>query len=246
MIVTQTLPLPIHFVSDVHWPLQRDYPAGKPFLAFLDSLEGQGGTLILLGDIFDFWFEWREVVPAYWFDLLLRLGRLKRQGLVIWFISGNHDFHPGSYLHQEVGLNISHDPLEFRARDKCFYVAHGDGLARRDKGYRLLKSVIRHPASIWLYSHLLHPDWGISLARKTSAASRKHRKIDKEAWAEEYFAFARERFAEGYDHVILGHLHHPQLRILGEKSYLNCGDWLSQFSYGRYDGQRLELLRWSF
>jgi UDP-2,3-diacylglucosamine hydrolase len=238
------LPLPVWFVSDVHWPLTRTYVQGQPFLSFLESLEGKGGSLILLGDIFDFWFEWREVVPAYWFDLFYRLRRLIDRGTRILFVNGNHDFHPGSYLEKEIGLELSPDELVFRAGEKRFHACHGDGLARRDRGYRLLKKVIRHPASIWLYKTLLHPDWGIALARWTSHTSRKHRQIDKAAWAEEYFDFARTGFERGADYVVLGHLHYPELRQAGEKAYLNCGDWLSDHTYGFYDGRTLQLRHW--
>lgn len=245
MIIESPLPLPLHIVSDVHWPLRRDYENGRHFLAFLDSLADEGGTLILLGDIFDFWFEWREVVPAYWFDLFHRFRCLMEKGTKIWFVCGNHDFHPGSYLRDEVGLLISKEELTFSAGGKRFYLAHGDGLARRDKGYRLLKKVIRHPFSIWLYQNLLHPDWGITLARWTSYTSRRHRRIDKVSWAGEYFSYARSILETGYDHVVLGHLHYPELKEVGEKSYINCGDWLSYFSYARFDEKGLALRYWT-
>lgn len=238
------LPLPLFFASDVHWPLTRSHAQGLPFLQFLESLEKRGGTLILLGDIFDFWFEWREVVPAYWFKLFYRLRRLIDQGTRVCFVRGNHDFHPGPYLEQEIGLELFPDEWEFCAGEKRFLVAHGDGLASRDGGYRLLKKVIRHPASIWLYKNLLHPDWGITMARWTSYTSRKHRQIDKVAWAEEYFAYASARFERGTDFVILGHLHYPEIRQVGEKAYLNCGDWLSDHTYGFFDGAALELRHW--
>jgi len=244
MVLDTPLSCPLFFASDVHWPLAHDYKQGQPFLDFLDHLAGKGGTLILLGDIFDFWFEWHEVVPAYWFEIFYRLRRLREQGTVIWFISGNHDFHPGAYLEQEIGLTLCSENLVFPAAGKHFYIAHGDGLAQRDGGYRLLKRIIRHPVSIWLYKNLIHPDWGIRLARWTSATSRKHRHIDRKAWAEEYFAFARARMDAGADYVVLGHVHFPDFRKVGEKGYLNCGDWLSEFSYGLFDGKELSLQRW--
>lgn len=244
MNVDETLPLPLHIASDVHWPLTREHEIGQHFLHFLDSLQSKGGSLILLGDIFDFWFEWREVIPAYWFELFYRLRRLKELGTRVFFICGNHDFHPGDYLEKEVGIELRQEKWEFNAGDKRFHVAHGDGLARRDKGYRLLKRVIRHPLSIWMYTNLLHPDWGITLARWTSYTSRKHRQIDKAAWAEEYFAYASSRFDLGNDYVVLGHLHHPEIRWVGEKAYLNCGDWLNDFTYGYYDGAAIELRHW--
>lgn len=245
MVVRTPLALPVHFVSDVHWPLRHDYPNGQPFLDFLDSLDGEGGTLILLGDIFDFWFEWRQVVPAYWFALLHRLRVLIEGGTAIWFICGNHDFLPGPYLSREIGLSVCPDHLDCQAGGRRFFVAHGDGLARRDRGYRVLKKLIRHPMSVWLYKNLLHPDWGMALARWTSYTSRRHRQIDKAAWAEEYWDFARARLGEGFDHVVLGHLHYPELRRDEAKSYLNCGDWLGFFSYGRVDEEGLTLRYWS-
>ncbi len=241
----------IYFISDAHLAFKEDEfekrKRGK-LLDFLEYIreEGNTGELYLLGDIFDFWFEWRHVVPKYWFPVLFQLRKLIESGIAVSFITGNHDFHTGTYLEKEVGIRCYNENKEFEVEGKRFFVAHGDGLAKEDRGYRLLKKIIRNRVSIFLYKTFIPADLGMQIARWTSHSSRQLLKIEKHGWAEEYYRYAQRKFDSGFDYVIMGHIHFPMVRESENngKTYLNCGDWMSQFTYGKYDGTQLTLNRW--
>ncbi len=241
----------IYFVSDAHLGFVEDdverEKRGKlmDFLHYIQE-EGNTGALYLVGDIFDFWFQWYHVIPRYWFPILCRLRQLIEAGIEVVFITGNHDFYTGTFLEREVGLRCFAGQREFVVAGKSFFVAHGDGYAREDRGYRLLKRIIRHPVANFLFKTFIPADWGMQLARWTSSSSRKLVKIEKHSWSEEYYRFAQEKFKCGFDYVVMGHIHLPLLReeAGSSKVYLNCGDWMKHFTYGKYDGNRLSLHEW--
>jgi UDP-2,3-diacylglucosamine hydrolase len=243
----------IYFISDAHLAFKDnevEQQKRKKLFDFLEyvRLEGDAQSLYLLGDIFDFWFEWYHVIPRYWFGVFYRLKRLIESGVEVYFITGNHDFYidSDSYLEKEVGIRCFNETMEFEVAGKRFFVAHGDGYAKKDRGYRLLKKIIRNRVSIFLYKTFIPADLGMQIARWTSHSSRHLVKIEKHAWAEEYYRFAQEKFNNGFDYVVMGHIHFPMLKEneTDGKAYLNCGDWMTQFTYGKYDGQRLTLNRW--
>ncbi|MGE5341978.1 MAG: UDP-2,3-diacylglucosamine diphosphatase [Candidatus Omnitrophota bacterium] len=244
----------IYFISDSHLAFQN---AGAEklkrqklldFFEYLLSAESGASTLYILGDLFDFWFEWYHVIPKYWFEILYRLRQLVDAGVTVNLVTGNHDFYPGQYLENEIGMRCFHEQHQFEIDSRRFFVAHGDGYAKKDRGYRLLKRIIRHPLSIFLYKTLISPDLGIEMARWTSHSSRKLVKIQKESWANEYYQFARQKFTEGFDYVILGHIHYPMIREEENsgKVYVNCGDWVKYFTYAQYDGSQLVLKTYPF
>jgi UDP-2,3-diacylglucosamine hydrolase len=241
----------IYFISDAHLSFNEDKPEiGKrrklmDFLEYIIS-EGETRELYLVGDLFDFWFEWYHVIPKYWFPVLYRLRQVVDSGIPVRFITGNHDFYAGSYLEEQIGLNCFNESCEFEVEAKRFFVAHGDGLAKKDRGYRFLKRVIRSPLAIFLYKTFISADLGIQLARWASHSSRQLVNIDKSSWAEEYHQFARDKFQLGFDYVILGHLHYPLIKEDSplNKTFVCCGDWISYFSYAKYDGNRLSLEYW--
>jgi len=238
----------LYFISDVHLAARLSEAEKKKqrrLLSFLEHIEGRAHTLYILGDLFDFWFEWYHVIPRYWFPVIHRLRRLIESGTPVFLIPGNHDFAAGSYLKNEVGISCVEESYRFTAGEKRFFLAHGDGLARSDRGYRILKRIVRSSLAGFLFRTFIPADLGMQLAKWISRSSREFRQIDRSAWNEEYFAFAREKFAEGYDHVLLGHLHLPVEREVNGKKYINCGDWLSHFSYARFDGRVLGLHSWS-
>ncbi len=237
----------IYFISDIHLKFIKDDAEKvkrEKLLGFLKRIQIDADHLYILGDLFDFWYEWRHVVPAYWFDLFYQFKTLIRNGIKISFITGNHDFHTGAYLRDEIGFDCfdEHTTLELDTVNgkKRFFLAHGDGYAKKDRGYRVLKKVIRNRLSIFLFKTFIHPDFGMWIARKTSAASGKHRN-DGPDWRMEYFEFAKRKFDESYDYVVLGHLHKAERIADGERVYVNCGNWIRSFSYGVFDGQDLLL-----
>ncbi len=238
----------IYFISDMHLSYketeEESEKRGK-LLGFFEAISDDAGVLYILGDLFDFWFEWYHVIPKYWFPVLYQLRKMVDKGIKINLITGNHDFYTGRYLEKEIGVNCSDECMDFEAAGKRFFVAHGDGYAKRDRGYRLLKRIIRSRISIFLYKTLIPADLGMQIARWTSRSSRKWVKIEKQSWSEEYYQFAQEKFREGFDCVLLGHIHAPLRRENGGKVYINCGDWMTHFTYARYDGQSLTLHHWA-
>jgi UDP-2,3-diacylglucosamine hydrolase len=238
----------IYFISDAHLGFKNtEEETGKrrKLLGFLEFLETSGNTreLYVLGDLFDFWFEWYHVIPKYWFPILHKLKKLVESGINVTLITGNHDFHTGSYLEKEIGIRCIDEFHDFEIGSKRFFAAHGDGLAKKDRGYRFIKRIIRHRLSIFLYKTFIPADLGMQIARWTSKSSRKLNRFEKQSWSEEYYKFAKEKFDEGFDYVILGHIHYPMIREEENngKTYVNCGDWIKHFTYAVYDGSRLML-----
>ncbi|HQO10323.1 MAG TPA: UDP-2,3-diacylglucosamine diphosphatase [Clostridiales bacterium] len=234
----------IYFLSDLHLKLDNKpgtAEAKKPLLKFLSSVPDDAKEIVLMGDIFDFWYEWIHVVPSYHFDIFFSIKKLIERGIKVTYLAGNHDFKLGRYLKEEIGINCVENEYIFGSRGKRFFAAHGDGLARSDGGYRLLKKILRSKIDNFLFRTIIHPDLGIWIANATSKSSRKYRKIDRIKWSEEYSAFAQSKLKEGFDYVIMGHLHLPQTKYFGTGMYLNTGDWIEYFSYGLFDGEKLTL-----
>jgi len=241
----------IYFIADAHLSFKVDEIEKEKRKKLLDFLEyimikGEAKELYLVGDLFDFWFEWYHVIPKYWFPVLYQLRKLVESGITVTFLPGNHDFYPGSYLQKEIGLKCFKESCEFEMDGKRFFVAHGDGCAQKDRGYRLLKRIIRSPVSVFLYKTFIPADLGMQLARWASKSSRQLVNIDKSAWAEEYYRYAQKKFDQGFDYVILGQLHYPLVKEDSQsgKIFVSCGDWMTQFTYCKYDGKRLTLEYW--
>jgi len=237
----------IYFISDVHLKFVKDEQEKikqDKLINFLKSIEDDAKELYILGDLFDFWFEWNFTIPKFWFNVFFQFKVLIQNGVKVSFISGNHDFHFNTYLKNEIGFICYDEKTEFEietdAGRKKFFLAHGDGYAKKDKGYRVLKKIIRNKFSIFLFKKFVHPDIGMWLAKKTSETSGKHRN-DGLDWQEEYFEFAKSKFKEDFDFVLLGHLHKPMIKKVEEKVYINCGDWINSFSYAVFDGKDLLL-----
>jgi UDP-2,3-diacylglucosamine hydrolase len=237
----------VYFISDAH--LGEDSPQAEQskeerLIAFLRDIAQDASTLYVVGDLFDFWFEYKYVVPARHHRVLHQLAALVQQGTKAIYVAGNHDFWLGGFLAHEMGMEVSGQPLEVEHQGLRLFVAHGDGLAAKDRGYRLLKKILRHPLSIWLYRQI-HPDIGLPLAKLFSASSRAYTDQKALKLVMEYEQAAREKLSEGFDAVILGHSHYPILQHFGEKVYLNIGDWITHFTYGVLQDGKLALKRWN-
>lgn len=208
----------------------------------LDDVLTRGRTLVIAGDLFDFWFEWRHVVPKQHFPVLFRLRKMVEKQIPVHYLAGNHDFRLHGFLETSVGLSIHTDSLAAQIGDDAVYIFHGDGVLKSDRGYRLLKRVLRNRATQRVFSWL-HPDWSWNLARGTSTTSRTIQR-DRPEDDQDYLAFARARFAEGYAGVVMGHTHRPCEYHENNHTYINLGDWISHFTYGLHDGRRLSLQHW--
>ncbi|RMG67468.1 MAG: UDP-2,3-diacylglucosamine diphosphatase [Calditrichaeota bacterium] len=235
-----------YFFSDAHLgmsPPKSERVKERRLLSFLDHVATSAERLVIVGDLFDFWFEYRTVVPRGYTRVLCALSHLRDLGKEIHYVAGNHDFWMRDFLRDELGIQIHFDALELTIAGKRFFVLHGDGVSRRDWRYRILKRIFRHPVNIFLYS-LLHPDVGIPLARWVAALSRDRASPGELPDESDYIRLAMAKFEQGFDYAIFGHLHHPSYQVFGEKVYLNLGDWITHFTYGEFDGYRLELNSW--
>ena len=241
------------FASDFHLGAPHPAASRQRELKVLDWMrEHQDHTraLFLVGDVFDFWHEYRHVVPKGHVRLLGKLAEWVEHGIDIHLFTGNHDLWMFGYLEQEIGLQIHRGPRYMQAGGQHFYLAHGDGLGPGDHGYKMLKRLFTNRFCQWVFRQL-HPDWGIGMAYYFSRTSRRHTGCrdacflgpEKEWLILHSNALLRSRH---FDYFIYGHRHYPvEWPLTGpdgrQSRYLNLGDWIRYFSYASFDGQNLEL-----
>lgn len=234
------------FLSDAHLGAEsheREAAREARLHDFLAHLPGRASDLYVVGDLFDFWFEYRTALPRRHFATLAMLRRLRESGLAITYLAGNHDFWLGHFLADELGIRTVQDAVTVESQGRRLWVHHGDGLIGGDLGYKLLKAVLRNPTSVGLYQ-LLHPDFGIPLASAVSGLSRRsrgHAPLQPDRlWNE----IAEPRFREGYDGVLVGHFHHAHEARRDGRDFFVLGDWIDHFTYVELEGGRLTLKTW--
>ena len=236
------LPAPTLVISDLHLGVaSRDVE--RQLLAFLERVPDTARSLVVNGDLFDFWFEWRSVIPRVGFRTLAALAAVHDAGVPIVWLAGNHDCWGGDVLREDVGADYRQ---EFRGTLGGWnaLVHHGDGLRElEDRKYRRLRTVLRHPLSIRSF-RLLHPDFGSRLATGSSAASRQHHHSADEGAGLQRVAFERLAADPALRLVVFGHSHTPTLaRAPGGGVYANAGSWLDAPTYLRVTPERVELRR---
>ena len=235
-----------YFVSDAHLGVnEREIERQKEreLIRFFDLVESDGKQLFILGDLFDFWFEYRTVIPKGYHRVLAKLSELVEKGIEINYLAGNHDFWLGNFFEEDIGMHVFAEPFGVTIGNAKFFLHHGDGLARKDLGYRIMKKILRNRLNIKLYS-LLHPDLGIGLARFSSRKSRNHTSQKDFGEVDGMLSFAAKKIAEGFQYVVMGHNHQPVYENVGDGFYVNLGDWISHYTYGVYDGVKFQLLEW--
>jgi UDP-2,3-diacylglucosamine hydrolase len=237
---------PVYLVSDIHLgaaPKERE----QSFLRWLGHAGAAASELIINGDLFDFWFEYRSVIPRGHTRVLGALAALVDAGVPVALMGGNHDWWGGSFLEQEIGITLYKDPVVREVAGRRAYVAHGDGLGRGDLGYRFLRLILRGRATRWGF-RWLHPDLGAMVAGRVSlteehiknpSKNQKRRAEVLEAWAIE-----KLRAETNLDLVLLGHTHIPRLVVVdGDRYYVNSGDWLANATYVVLDRGRPPVLQ---
>jgi UDP-2,3-diacylglucosamine hydrolase len=235
-----------YFFSDAHLgvgPKEEDRRKEKALVQFLDLVRSDGDQLFIVGDLFDYWFEYRFVVPKGYFRLFAKLAELSDAGIKLVYMAGNHDFWLRGYFADELGMKIEHHPTEYVIGGKKFYIHHGDGLLKTDTGYRILKRVLRNRTNIFLFS-LVHPDLAARIARWSSNKSRQYTS-KREYESDDMTEFARTKINEGYDFIVMGHNHVPCKRNIGTGVYVNLGEWVHGRTYAVFDGSSLELKSWT-
>lgn len=242
---TSAAPTKTYFISDAHLGIgtpQEDRQKELRLIRFLESIRKDARQLYIVGDLFDYWFEYKTVVPKKYFRLFTKLAELTEQGIRIVFLAGNHDFWVNDYFRAELGIEISLHPVQTDIDGKRFLIHHGDGLLQDDMGYRILKKILRNRINIFLFS-LLHPDISGLLARWSSRTSRRYtgnRTYEGNGMED----FAAQKVQEGFDFVVMGHNHIPSAKAVGRGMYVNLGDWIIENTYAVFDGRKLQLKRW--
>lgn len=246
----------IYFLSDFHLgapnhaaSLERE----KTIVRFLDEIKDVAAEIFLVGDMFDFWYEYRKVVPKGYVRLLGKLAELSDAGIPMHFFVGNHDMWMRDYFLKELNIPVYFEPREFERNGKTFLIGHGDGLGPGDHGYKRLKKVFRNPVSKWLFG-ILPPVAGMGLANYLSRRSRAQTGASEEVFLGEdkewLIIYCKEilkqRLPDGrgkkIDFFVFGHRHLAiDYRLSKESCYINLGDWIRYFTYAVFDGENMEL-----
>jgi UDP-2,3-diacylglucosamine hydrolase len=238
------------FVSDFHLGAPSYIESRKReqlIVRWLDEVVApQAHYLFLLGDLFDFWFEYRRAVPKGFVRFLGKLAEINDKGVKLWFFPGNHDMWVDDYFSVELGMRIHRRPLSLQIAGKRFYIAHGDGLGPGDKTYKKLKKVFESRWGRWIFRQI-HPDTGIALACYFSSRSRaQHAADDKHFLGEDewLWQYAQEIDKHSpHDYYLFGHRHLPLDLPVGDRGarYVNTGEWLSDYTFAVFDGESLSL-----
>lgn len=239
----------IYFLSDFHLGAP-DAPSSlireKRIIRFLDAARSDAAEIFIVGDLFDFWYEYKKVVPKGYVRILGKLAEITDSGIPVHFFVGNHDMWMKDYFQAELNIPVYFEPRSFNYNGKKFLVGHGDGLGPGDHGYKFIKRIFRNPACKWLFG-ILPPYIGMGIAHYFSRRSRAQTGQNEEQFLGEdkewLISYCREVLKqEDYDYMIFGHRHLPIDFKLNEKSrYINLGDWIRYYSYAEFDGQSLVL-----
>ena len=217
----------------------------KRFVKWLDYIKKDAKSLYLMGDVFDFWFEYKKAIPKGHVRLLGKLAELSDIGIEIHFFTGNHDMWAFDYLEKEIGAIMHYEPIQTTLNGKSFFLGHGDGLGPGDHGYKFIKKIFSSKLCQWLFERI-HPNLGISIAEFWSKKSRIANGLKDEVnhgekeWLTQ---FSKEKLkTTEIDFFIFGHRHLPMEVKLNKKSkYINLGEWVNYDSYAIFDGEELSL-----
>jgi UDP-2,3-diacylglucosamine hydrolase len=239
----------VYFLSDFHLgvpdhtsSLERE----KRIVAFLDQIKENAAMIFVVGDLFDFWFEYRTVVPKGYVRILGKLAELTDKQIPVHFFVGNHDMWMSGYFEKELNIPVFFESKTYEFNGKKMFVGHGDGLGPGDHGYKFIKKIFRNPVSQFLFG-LLPPFFGISLANFFSKRSRILTGTTDEQFLGEdnewLVLYAKDKLKEDhFDYFIFGHRHLPIDFQLNEVSrYINLGDWIKYNSYAEFDGTTVQL-----
>ncbi|MBN1301405.1 MAG: UDP-2,3-diacylglucosamine diphosphatase [Melioribacteraceae bacterium] len=233
-----------YFIADLHLGLQNkelEKEKEKVLAKFIYQIIPSAKALFILGDLFDYWFEYKKVVQKGFFRSLAALQDLSESGVKIHYIVGNHDFLHRGFFENDLNAILYESGLSIDLEGKKFYMGHGDGLVKNDIGYLVLKKILRNKFIQGMYS-LIHPDLGIALASKTSKKSREYTKSKNYGEIDGVFEAAKNKINEGFDYVLFGHTHQRENIKYKNGYYINLGSWLQKPCYGVFENQKFEII----
>lgn len=242
----------IYFLSDFHLGAPNEIESRKRearLVHFLNESKKDAAAFFIVGDIFDFWFEYKSVVPKGFVRILGCLAQISDAGIPIHIFTGNHDLWMQDYLSKELNANVYFEPQIFQLGNKQFFIGHGDGLGPGDYGYKRLKKIFTNPVCQWLF-RWLHPDTGIQLANYFSAKSRAKTGTSDEVFLGEdkewLIIYTKEQAKKmNVDYFVFGHRHFAiDFDINESTKYINLGDWIRLNTYAVFDGNSMQLLKW--
>lgn len=234
------------FISDAHLGVNPPGAIGQresALIRFLDSLRGKASHVVIVGDLFEFWYEYNDYVCRNHFDLYFSLKRLVESGTEVHLLQGNHDFAYGSFFPKSLGVQV-HKQVILEIQGKRVLFRHGDGVAKSDFGYRLFRRILDFPLNRFLFKQI-HPDWGMALARFVGRSSRKAGE-DRIINIKEYQAWAdRTMKKEDCDFCIFGHIHIPGIWKLEHGTAASSGEWIKKLTYLQMDAGEINLKEFS-
>lgn len=239
----------IFFLSDFHLgapDAERSLEREKLIVRFLDEIKHEAIAIFIVGDIFDFWYEYKNVVPRGFVRLLGKLAELTDAGIEISFFVGNHDMWMKNYFQKELNIPVYFEPKEFVFNQKTFLIGHGDGVGPGDHGYKRLKKIFRNPVCQWMFG-VLPPAIGMGLANYFSRKSREATGQAEEKFLGEdkewLLIFSRETVEKkNINFFVFGHRHLAiDYRLSDSSRYINLGDWINYFTYAVFDGNDIQL-----
>ena len=238
----------IFFASDFHLgaPNKKESRSReKRIIRWLKTVEKDAAAIFLVGDLFDFWFEYDHVVPKGFIRFLSKLAEFNDKGIPIYIFHGNHDMWMFDYLETEIGATIISEPIQLKINDKILYIGHGDGLGAGDYTFKFLRKVFKNKIAQWLFKWT-HPDIGIGFATKWSYTSRTNNTVESQEINKEnewLFLYSQQlESKQHFDFYIFGHRHLPLiLEINNHSTYINLGEWLNFNSFGIFDGKDFHI-----
>lgn len=244
-------PTKTYFISDFHLGIPDEKASRErelKIIRWLDSVKHDAAEIYLLGDVFDFWYEYKEVIPKGYTRLLGKMAELSDKGITLHYFTGNHDMWVFDYFTKELGIKIYSTPIQRNIHGKIFFIGHGDGLGPGDLKYKFIKKVFASKVCRWLF-RWIHPDVGMAVgnyfSRKSRIVTGDYDDIYKGDDNEYLMQFCREKLLkEHIDYFLFGHRHMVIDKMINEKSrYINLGDWIRHFMYAEFDGKELKLLK---
>ena len=242
---------PVYFLSDAHLgclAIHHQRTQERRLVNFLDSIKDKASAIYLLGDIFDFWYEYKTVVPRGYTRLLGKISELTDSGVEVHFFVGNHDLWQNDYLEKECGVQLHHRECTMEINGKVFFLAHGDGLGTRDWKFRCLRAMFHSKICRTLFASI-HPRWGMTFGREWARYSQlKHQREGEPQYMgedrEELVVFACKYLSTHpeVNYFVFGHRHiEHDMNLEGAARLLIIGDWISRYTFVRFDGNELTM-----